>query len=392
MSRAVSLLRQRLAQATAGDRSAWGDIGFALGVLAEAGAPPWLKPKPGAADPKAPDAAPTPIADGIAPEDPTAAADASLRDDAAPAAETADEQVIMRDGRVEMLHDLQRRSLAAESTHDPAVVQDLIAALTAFLNEELTEALAEPEGPTPTAEELAEAPLDPMPSMTAASEETDPMVTPDNADTATADQAFQARKGAAEADNFMQYSPTAAEQKPEPDADVALQSRREAAEADGFGLYGATDAAATAPAPTCKCEACGHETAVKTKEDGMAESISPTAGAPTPTTPTVPAIAAVSATPMTEAERSELVALRADKRKRDEYGRAVALIAAKEATGYVKPDELVGFQESTWPVLVDRWMRPPPEYGTGVRDMPAPLPGMPARESAADTFDRHFRG
>ncbi len=55
----------------------------------------------------------------------------------------------MPSGRVEMLNDLQRRALAAESTHDPAVVSDLLQALTAFLDEEMNEALrAETAAPT----------------------------------------------------------------------------------------------------------------------------------------------------------------------------------------------------------------------------------------------------
>src|SRR5262249_13860195 len=47
---------------------------------------------------------------------------------------------MIAEGRIETLHDLQRRALAAESTHDPKVLQDLVAALRAFLTEELDEA------------------------------------------------------------------------------------------------------------------------------------------------------------------------------------------------------------------------------------------------------------
>jgi hypothetical protein len=47
---------------------------------------------------------------------------------------------LIAEGRVQTLHDLQRRALAAESSHDPKVLQDLCAALQAFLNEELDEA------------------------------------------------------------------------------------------------------------------------------------------------------------------------------------------------------------------------------------------------------------
>ena len=50
--------------------------------------------------------------------------------------------VIAPNGRLELLQDLQRRALAVEATHALAVLQDLLAALEAFLNEELDEALA----------------------------------------------------------------------------------------------------------------------------------------------------------------------------------------------------------------------------------------------------------
>lgn len=291
-----------------------------------------------------------------------------------------------RDGRVDLLNDLERRALAAESTHDPQVLADLLQALKAFLNEEMDEALRM-DAPIPE----------------------DPMQDP----------ALSGRKTAAEADGFMKYSPTAAEEKPEPDADVAMNSRRVAAEADGFARYDDTGAAPnpelTTDEPPTKegnmaanrmvtCEACGHDQALPTPPATPAkESAAPNEAHARITAleqenaqlkeaaAKAPDSAAAPTATLTEAERTELVQLRAGERKRQCLERATTLIADKEATGYVTAEELEAFPEAQWPILIEKWTGPAPVYGTGQRDMPAPTgAARPARKSAGDVFTEHF--
>ena len=140
---------------------------------------------------------------------------------------------------------------------------------------------------------------------------------------------------------------------------------------------------------TMQCEACGHEqplptpTALPAQESAM--SVVGTEANQLIESLRTQLADAQRTKPLAETERSELVSLRTLKRKQDAHGRAVAAIKTAEAEGFIKPEELMEFQESQWSVLIPRWMGPLPEYGTGPKDMPEGN-SRPSHASAAETF------
>ena len=66
---------------------------------------------------------------------------------------------------------------------------------------------------------------------------------------------------------------------------------------------------------------------------------------------------AVTMVTMSEAERAELLALRADKRRREVLEKAATVI--REAGVMLKPEELAQFQESQWAALINLAGAPP---------------------------------
>lgn len=297
----------------------------------------------------------------------------------------------MAKGRLEQIQDLQRRSEAVESTHDPQVVQDLLQALTAFLNEEAEEAVRDEQQDASPAEE---APME---------------------------DESEGRKTAAEADGFLKYAPTPTEEKPEKDADAALNSRRSAGEADGFAKYAPTPAPAgpvatdpededesEAGGKQITCEACGHtmnmgeaeddgddagmESENENESEGGAKRKESTRGRAPKKEATMEAkepTEAAGPRKLAEAERAELIGLRKRCNEADRRVRATKLIETQQATGLVTEDELLEFKESQWPVLITKWTGPTRHYGTGERAVPA-LPGRTAPKSAADIFEERL--
>lgn len=225
------------------------------------------------------------------------------------------------------------------------------------------------------------------------------------------DAESDARKNAAETDNFMKYAPTAADAT-EPDADTALNARRSTAEADGFQRYanlptqpGTQEGNMAAERPAMKCAACGHsnalpapvpaatpaqESAALTEAQAKIVTLETQLVEARKLAPATEPEKPKEATALAEAERVELVTLRTESRKRQLRERAVKAIGDAEATGYVDPDELTSFEESQWPALLKRWGGPP-EYGTGQREMPAPASGGAARQSAGEFFEREWQ-
>src|SRR5574337_1413344 len=318
----------------------------------------------------------------------------------------------MGEKRAEVIDDLQGKARAAEETHDPTVIADLLQALNAFLAEELRE----------------------IPANDDASQQPKEGAMRHDETMAPGDHAVAQRKARAIDDNFGRYASDAADPDGDGDTDAAgadtggrpdTEARRARAEEDAYMKY-AEEQEGKHEGRGYRCEACGAENLIPGmeakrdesrkeetrkaeesaeeeearkesaeeedyeeahKEEGRKEGKKREAD---------PAVLLLKRenqrlrqqVKLAESERGRLVKLEAQQAYRDKLSRATK--KCREAGGFVDPIKLMPFEESQWDFLLDVGQGDMREYNTPEAAMPAPSTPAPQARTARDVVTSAF--
>lgn len=318
-------------------------------------------------------------------------------------------------GKEGVLIDLRRKAEEAETTHDPDIIKDLLDALAAFLGEELRERPGdEGDGGSILSDEEIE-------GGDAAEQE----MGPEMGGVPVGDETTVDRMDGEPLPEKQMAPPSGP--RAEPGGDEELGRRKAAAEADGFARYAAGPAMDAQQAPVLKpgdqteamsmqCEACGHEMQVGARSGGVMdqkneikkESATPATAETELATKLAEANRELDAlraklrengtqvVNMTEADRAELLVLRAEKELAEKTAKAMNAIREAGLDGIVEPAKLTAFAESQWPLMLDAIVNGAParSYGTPQPE-PVAVPERQARqarmtESAASYFKRQY--
>lgn len=307
-------------------------------------------------------------------------------------------------GRKAMLGDLRKKTAQAESSHDPMVVQDLITALTAFLNEEMKEGPErhdepdgdedqdgnEPEGP----EENDESEGDAQNEQRGANSGQD---VEEESESEMTDMA-----------SLPEELPSTSEDDPDTDAATA-QGDTPTLKTDR--APGLKDKAPMQNFREYTCEACGHKNNVGSNPPFGAKMGGKMAATNKLASGSKMTAQRESDSGLSDEERRELQALRMEKRTRlieaERLKKASTAIATAAEQNRVDAEvlsellpatELRAFHESQWPTLINVALRNAPSVpagfvGTGEIAMPSP--GRSARTTkreAGSLFRSRFGG
>lgn len=239
------------------------------------------------------------------------------------------ESDIVPSGRMSTLTDLQKRATEVESTHDPKRIAELIAALNAFLGEEMNEE-AEKEHIMPNGSE----------------KEKDEELPVDEEDTeATEAEEEPAEEPAEDEEDTITCEACGHQMKL-----TEMASRAGVPGAIGEAEEEMVDDSASTGAPPE-----GENDVVGTPDDSELEIVEARvrrreSAAGKGTKAAQPAADST----LRETERAELMLLRAEKRNRFERVRALkeATAAIKKANVLLEPSDLVSFPRAQWPTIM----------------------------------------